>query len=85
MSAIRYRREQGGMATVSEKSYQETSEGRGDEYLRVQRYRTPDKGRKAVAHQMGRAEKTVYGEATVSRQDGATENQLYSERAQRGL
>ena len=32
MFAIRYRREQGGMATVSEKSYQETSEGRGDEY-----------------------------------------------------
>lgn len=28
MSAIRYRREQGGMATVSDKSYQETSEGR---------------------------------------------------------
>lgn len=28
MSAIRYRREEGGMATVSEKSYQETSEGR---------------------------------------------------------
>lgn len=34
---------------------------------------------------MGREEKTVYGEATVSRQDGATENQLYSERAERGL
>jgi len=32
MSVIRYRREQGGMATVSEKSYQEASEGRGDEY-----------------------------------------------------
>ena len=29
-------------------------------------------------------EKTVYGEATVSRPDGATENQLYSERAERG-
>jgi hypothetical protein len=28
MSAIRYRREQGGMATVSDKSHQETSEGR---------------------------------------------------------
>ena len=26
--------------------------------------RTPDKGRKAVAHQMGREEKTVYGEIT---------------------
>ena len=34
---------------------------------------------------MRRAAKTVYGEATVSRQDGATENQLYSERAERGL
>ena len=32
MSAIRYRREQGGMATVSDKSHQEASEGRGDEY-----------------------------------------------------
>lgn len=28
MSAIRYRREQGGMATVSDKSHQEASEGR---------------------------------------------------------
>ena len=28
---------------------------------------------------MGREEKTVYGEATLSRQDGATENQLYSQ------
>ncbi len=26
---------------------------------------------------MGREEKTVHGEATVSRQDGATENQLW--------
>lgn len=33
----------------------------------------------------GRAEETVYGEATVSCQDGTTENQLYSERAERGL
>ena len=73
------------MATLSDKSHQEASEERGDEYTGVQRYRTPDKGRKAVAHQMGRAKKTVYGEATVSRQDGATENQLYSERAERGL
>ena len=32
MYAIRYRREQGGMATLSEKSNQEASEGRGDEY-----------------------------------------------------
>ncbi|MFR6404765.1 MAG: hypothetical protein ACLUOT_23150 [Bacteroides ovatus] len=32
MSAIRYRREQGGMATVSDNSNQEASEGRGDEY-----------------------------------------------------
>ena len=31
MSAIRYRREQGGMATLFEKSHQETSEGRGNE------------------------------------------------------
>lgn len=85
MPAIRYRREQGGMATLFEKSHQETSEGRGDEYFWVQGYRTPDKGRKAVAHQMGREEKTVHGEAVVSRQDGATENQLYSERAERGL
>lgn len=28
---------------------------------------------KAIAHQMGRAEKTVHGKATVSRQDGARE------------
>ena len=34
---------------------------------------------------MGREEKTVYGEATVLRQDGVTENQLYSERAEREL
>ena len=34
---------------------------------------------------MRREEKTVHVEATVSRQDGATENQLYSERAERGL
>lgn len=34
---------------------------------------------------MGREEKTVHGEATVSRQDGTTENQLYSKRAKRGL
>ena len=34
---------------------------------------------------MGREEKTVYGEAMVSRQDGATENQLYSERTEHGL
>ena len=34
---------------------------------------------------MGRAAKTVYGEATVLRQDGATENQLYSQRAECGL
>ena len=32
MSSIRYRREQGGMATVSDKSHQEASEGRTDEY-----------------------------------------------------
>ena len=64
MSVIRYRREQGGMATVSEKSYQEASEGRGDEYSCVQGDRTPDKGRKAVAHQMGREEKMVHGEIT---------------------
>jgi len=32
MPAIRYRREQGGMATLSEKSHQEASEERGDEY-----------------------------------------------------
>ena len=85
MPAIRYRREQGGMATLSDKSHQEASEGRGDEYLRVQGDRNPDKGRKTVAHQMGRAEKTIHGETTVSCQDGATENQLYSERAERGL
>lgn len=85
MPAIRYRREQGGMETLSEKSHQEASEGRGDEYTRVQGDRTPDKGRKAVVHQMGREEITVHGEATVSRQDGATENQLYTERAERGL
>ena len=29
--------------------------------------------------------KRVHGEATVSHQDGATENQLYTERAERGL
>ena len=34
---------------------------------------------------MGREENTVYGEATVSRQDGATEDQLYTERAEREL
>ena len=34
---------------------------------------------------MGREEKTVYVEATVSRQYGVTENQLYSERAEREL
>ena len=34
---------------------------------------------------MGRAAETVYGEATVSRQDGATENQQYSEKTERGL
>jgi len=45
----------------------------------------PDKGRKAVAHKMGREEKTVHGEATVSCQDGATENQLYTERTNGGL
>ena len=32
MSAIRYRREQGGMETLSGKSHQEASEERGDEY-----------------------------------------------------
>ena len=32
MSAIRYRREQGGMATLSDKSHQEASEERGDEF-----------------------------------------------------
>ena len=56
-----------------------------DEYTWVQGDRTPDKGRKAVAHKMGREEKPVYGEAMVSRQDVATENQLYSERAEHGL
>lgn len=34
---------------------------------------------------MGREEKTVYGEVTVSRQDVAIENQLYSQRAEREL
>ena len=34
---------------------------------------------------MGREEKTVHGEATVSRQDVAIENQLYSQMAERGL
>ena len=34
---------------------------------------------------MRREEETVYGKAMVSRQDEATENQLYSERAERGL
>ena len=33
MPAIHYRREQGGMATLSDKSNQEASEERGDEYL----------------------------------------------------
>mgnify|MGYP007025965281 FL=1 len=64
MSAIRYRREQGGMATLSEKSHQEASEGRGDEFPRVQGDRTPDKGRKAVAHQMGREAEALHGEIT---------------------
>lgn len=32
MSAICYRRKQGGMATLSDKSNQEASEGRSDEY-----------------------------------------------------
>lgn len=32
MSAIRYRREQGGMATLSDKSHKEASEERSDEY-----------------------------------------------------
>ena len=32
MSAICYRRGQGGMATLSDKSHQEASEERGDEY-----------------------------------------------------
>jgi len=32
MHILRYRREQGGMATLFEKSHQEASEGRGDEY-----------------------------------------------------
>lgn len=73
MSAIRYRRELGGMEALSDNSHQEASEGRGDEYTWIQRYWNPDKGRKAVADQMGRAAETVYWEATVSRQDGATE------------
>ena len=64
MSAIRYRREQGGMATLSDKSHQEAPEGRGNEYTWVQGYWNPDKGRKAVAHQMGREEKTAHGEIT---------------------
>lgn len=34
---------------------------------------------------MGRAEKTVNGETAVLGQDGATEDQLYSERAECGL
>lgn len=34
---------------------------------------------------MGREEKTVYGEVAVLGQDGATENQLYTERTERGL
>lgn len=32
MPAICYRRESGGMATLSDNSHQEASEGRGDEY-----------------------------------------------------
>lgn len=36
MPAIRYRREQGGMATLSDKSRQEASEGRGDEFYSYQ-------------------------------------------------
>jgi hypothetical protein len=32
MPILRYRREKGGMATLFEKSHQEASEGRGDEY-----------------------------------------------------
>ena len=38
MSAIRNRREQRGMATLSDKSHQEASEGRGDEYTWIQKY-----------------------------------------------
>jgi len=32
MTAICYRRKQGGMAALSDNSHQEASEGRGDEY-----------------------------------------------------
>ena len=34
---------------------------------------------------MGRAAETVYGETAILGQDGATEDQLYSERAECGL
>lgn len=61
------------MAMLSDKSHKEASEEIGDECTWVQEYWNPDKGRKAIAHQMGRAEKTVHGKATVSRQNGARE------------
>ena len=57
-------REQGGLATLSDKSHQEASDERGYEYTWVQGYWNPDKGRKAVAYQMGREEKTVHGKIT---------------------
>ena len=85
MSILCYRRQQRGVETLSDENYQETSETRDDEYFRVSGDRNEDKGRGTAEHTMGREEKTVYGEATVSLKDGATENQLYPERTERGL
>lgn len=85
MSILCHRRQQGGMETVSDENYQETSETRDDEYFRVSGDRIEAKGRETAEHTMGREEKTLHGEATVSLKDGATENQLYPERANGGL
>ena len=62
MSTIRYRREQGGMETLSEKSYQEASEGRGDEFYS---YQALAEAVKAWSHEEKRQEVCRYIKETA--------------------
>ena len=74
MSAIRYRREQGGMETLFEKSHQEASEGRSDEYTWVQGDRDDGELWEAGSYKKWWAAQADDGETAILGQDGATEN-----------
>ena len=80
-----YGREQSGLEALLDEDYQEASEGWGDEYSWVQGDWDDGELWEAGAHQKWWAAQADDGETAVLGQDGAAEDQLYSQRAECGL